>query len=118
MGREAGLTETKLRALNDFETSDAFSELERNVLRFALALTSEPADVPDELFGALRYHFDEAQMVELTSAIAWENYRARFNRAFEIPPDGFSDGAFCVLPDRSPASAAANGAAAPAAGER
>ena len=38
------------------------------------------------------------QMVELTSAIAWENYRARFDHAFGIEAEGFSAGAFCPLP--------------------
>ena len=42
----------------------------------------------------------EAELVELTSSIAWENYRARFNRPFLIGPSGFSAGAFCPLPER------------------
>jgi hypothetical protein len=37
-------------------------------------------------------------MVELTSAIAWENYRARFNHAFRIEAEGFYRGALCLLP--------------------
>jgi len=39
------------------------------------------------------------EMVELTSAIAWEHYRGRFNQALGIQPLGFSE-AFCVLPER------------------
>jgi hypothetical protein len=39
--------------------------------------------------------------VELAAAIAWENYRARFNRVFGVRPLGFSgEGAFCALPER------------------
>jgi hypothetical protein len=38
--------------------------------------------------------------VELTAAIAWENYRARFDHAWDIGAQGFSEGAFCVLPER------------------
>lgn len=94
------MSEAKLKALNEFETSDEFDELERLVLRYALGLTSTPAGVSDELFGALKRHFDEGQLVELTSSIAWENYRARFNRGFEIGPDGFSEGSYCALPER------------------
>jgi hypothetical protein len=41
-------------------------------------------------------------MVELTSAIAWENYRARFDHAFGIEAEGFSQGAVCALPVRRP----------------
>ena len=44
--------------------------------------------------------FDERQLVELTSAIAWENYRARFDHAFGIESEGFYKGALCLLPAR------------------
>jgi hypothetical protein len=47
----------------------------------------------------LAAHFDEAQLVELTSAIALENYRARFNWAFGLESQGFSEGAYCVAPE-------------------
>ena len=50
-------------------------------------------------FAALRAEFTEPQLVELATAIAWENYRARFNRTFAILADGFSEGAFCPLPE-------------------
>jgi hypothetical protein len=36
--------------------------------------------------------------VELTSAIAWENYRARFDHAFGIEGENFSEGAVCAMP--------------------
>ncbi len=38
------------------------------------------------------------QLVELTNAIAWENYRARFNRVFECESENYSDGAVCLTP--------------------
>lgn len=53
----------------------------------------------DELFTALRQEFTEPQLVELTTAIGWENYRARFNRTFAIASEGFSEGAYCPLPE-------------------
>ena len=83
-----------------FESSVNFSETEKNVLRLATALTRTPANVSDELFAALRRDFSERQMVELTAAIAWENLRARMNRAFGIEAEGFSHGKFCPLPER------------------
>jgi len=49
-------------------------------------------------FARLQEHFIARQMVELTSAIAWENYRARFDHAFGITAGGFSEGAYCPLP--------------------
>ena len=87
-------------ALADFESSGAFSDLEKLVLRYAVGMTETPVEVTDELFEKLRRHFNERQLVELTSAIAWENYRARFDHAFGIEAEGFSEGAFCPLPAR------------------
>jgi len=78
-----------------------FSPLEKLVLDYGVALTLTPVEVPEELFAALRQHFNEAQLVELTAAIAWENYRARFNHAFGIEAQGFSQGAYCPLPERT-----------------
>ena len=82
-----------------FETSSAFDAPQLLVLRLAVALTHTPASVSDELFAALRQAFTEPQLVELTTAIGWENYRARFNRAFAIASEGFSQGAYCPLPE-------------------
>jgi len=70
------------------------------VLDYSVAMTQTPVEVSDELFAALRQHFNEAQMVELTAAIAWENYRARFNHAFGVEAQGFSNGAYCPLPEQ------------------
>jgi alkylhydroperoxidase family enzyme len=89
------VTETQLRELAQFETSPAYSELERLVLRYADAMTRTPVEIPDELFEALRQQLNPRQLVELTSAIAWENYRARFDHAFGIEAEGFSEGAHC-----------------------
>lgn len=96
MGRQVGVTFEQASFLHEFETSGAFSDLERCVLRFAAGLTGTPADVSDAVFAELRAHLNEAQIVELASCVAWENYRSRFNRAFRIGAQGFSDGAFCV----------------------
>ena len=99
VGRESGLTDEKLAALADFETSPHLDDLERLVIRYAVEMTRTPLRVPDELFDALRARFTERQMVEITSAIAWENYRARFDHAFGIESEGFSEGAYCPLPE-------------------
>ncbi len=89
-----------MRDIATFETSDAFSPAERLVLRLAVAMSRTPALIDDELFAALNREFSEAQLVELAAAIAWENNRARFNRVFAIQAEGFSEGAFCPLPER------------------
>ena len=97
MGRGEGISEQQLADLAAFEESPAFSELEKRVLRYAVALTRTPAEVPEELFHSLREHFNPQQMVELTAAIAWENFRARFNRGFGIEAEGFMEGGACPV---------------------
>ena len=97
MGRNEGIGEQQLSHLADFEESPAFSELEKRVLRYASALTRTPAEIPEELFNSLREHLNPKQMVELTAAIAWENFRARFNRGFGIEAEGFSEGSACPV---------------------
>lgn len=99
MGRKAGITEAQLRDLAQFEESPAFKSNEKLVLRLTVALTRTPANVDDQLFGQLRVEFSEPQLVELATAIAWENYRARFNRTFGVLAEGFSEGSFCPLPE-------------------
>jgi alkylhydroperoxidase family enzyme len=98
VGRKAGVTEAKLMALSDFENSPEFTEVEILALRYAVAVTATPVVVADDLFEALQKQFDARQLVDLTAAIAWENYRARFNHAFGCEAEGFSEGAFCPLP--------------------
>jgi alkylhydroperoxidase family enzyme len=98
VGRTAGVTKEQLLALPDFENSTVFNETEKLVLHYAAAMTATPVEVSEGLFEALRGHFDERQLEELTSAVAWENYRARLNHAFHIEAEGFYRGALCLLP--------------------
>lgn len=97
--------EEDLRALPDYASSDRFSETERLALDYATGMSATPVEVPEELFARLRERFDEAELVELTNLIALENYRARFNWAFGLAGQGFTDGAYCVRP-ADPAAAA------------
>jgi alkylhydroperoxidase family enzyme len=97
---EAGITERQLLALPEYADSPEFSELERLALDYASAMSHTPASVTDELVTALREHFDERQLVELTHVIALENMRARFNSAFDMTPAEFTEGLVCAVPER------------------
>ena len=103
IAREAGVSEQQILALPHYRDSEQFSALERLVLDYATAMSRTPADVSDELFAAMREHFDDRQMVELTNVIALENMRARFNSAFDMTVAGFSEGMVCVTPETVPA---------------
>ena len=100
MGRGEGISENQLQDLSRYRESDAFTEVEKLVLDLAVATTRTPADVPVELFRQLEHHFTPPQLVELATAIALENFRARFNRPFAVEAAGLSEGAFCPLPER------------------
>jgi alkylhydroperoxidase family enzyme len=103
LSRQEGITERELVDLPRYRESDAFSELDKLVLDYAVAVSRTPVDVPDDLFERLREHFDEAQLVELTTAIALENFRARFNWALGVESQGFTEGGVCAVPERLPA---------------
>ena len=99
MGRGEGLAERDVLDLADHRASDAYSEAEKLALDYALCLCETPVEVPDELFAALRRHFDEGELIELTATAAWENYLARFNRGFAVESENLSEGAVCPIPD-------------------
>ncbi|CAN5599002.1 hypothetical protein BH24ACT20_BH24ACT20_12690 [soil metagenome] len=99
VARYSGVTENQLRDLSNYRESEEFTPLEKLVLDYASEMTLTPAAITQDLFDALHEHFDEASMVELTTAIALENYRARFNHAFGIGSQGFSEGAYCPAPE-------------------
>ena len=95
------MTEERLRDLSRYRESQVFSGEERLVIQLAEEMSEIPVQPPSGLLEALRLRFDEAQLVELAAAIAWENYRARFNRVFGVRPVGFcKEGTFCALPER------------------
>jgi len=70
------------------------------VLEYADAMTQTPVEVPEGLFSKLRGSFANEQLVELTATLAWENYRARFDHAFGIESEGFTQGSYCAMPVR------------------
>ena len=112
---KAGVTPRQLADLPRFRESEEFDETEKLVLAYAEAMTMTPAFVPDELFEELRARFTPRQLVELTSAIAIENYRARFNWAFGIGSQGFvPEGGACALPEPAAAAVTREPAAASA----
>jgi alkylhydroperoxidase family enzyme len=69
--------------------TDGMTKREVLAIRLAEAVTETPGEVNQELFRELREEFGEEQLVELTSAFAWKNYLARFNRVYDIPEDEY-----------------------------
>jgi alkylhydroperoxidase family enzyme len=88
-GMQSGATEDKVRAIEQAGSSPLFDEAERAALAYAEAMTVTGQRVSDELFARVRTHFSEAQVVELTAAVALENFRSKFNVALGIEAQGF-----------------------------
>jgi alkylhydroperoxidase family enzyme len=91
VGRKAGLSDEKLRAVpgNDLTL---LNDTERLVIELADALTNTPSNVSDELYARLRNQFSEEQLMQLAAQIAYENYRARWNRLFIVESDNLYQG--------------------------
>jgi alkylhydroperoxidase family enzyme len=87
--------DAKLADLANWRESRAFSALEHVALEYAERMTYTGQKVDDELFRRLRAQFSEPQIVELTAAIALENFRSKFNPALGVESQGF-----CLLPKR------------------
>jgi len=64
-------------------------------LEYAERITTTGQKVDDALFAELKKHFSEGQIVELTAAIAMENFRSKFN-----PPLGIEAQGFCMVPPK------------------
>ena len=108
-GREAGHSPEKLAAVAKYQTSELFTPAEKAALRYTDEVCRGSVEVPDQVFDELRHYFSETAIVELTATIALENFRARFNRALQVPSDGL-----CELPANHPAPRAAAPQHAPA----
>jgi alkylhydroperoxidase family enzyme len=64
-----------------------FNETEMLVIELADALANTPSNVSDDLYSRLRERFSEEQLLQLGGQIAFENYRARLNRIFDVGSD-------------------------------
>jgi len=67
---------------------DGFPAAEVALLRMADAMASTPSNVSEALYTELRRHFSEEELMELAANAALENFRARWNRVFDVGSDG------------------------------
>ena len=88
---EGGLD--KVAEVMTWRDSTLFSESERVALEYAEAVTYTDRQVDDALFAEVKKYFTEPQIVELTAAIALENFRSKFSPALGVEAQGF-----CMVP--------------------
>ena len=86
---QAGASEEKIKQVERAAESPLYDERERTAVAYAEAMTVTGQRVSDELFARARTYFSEAEIVELTAAVALENFRSKFNVALGIEAQGF-----------------------------
>ncbi len=96
-----GVSEDKVLALAAWRSSPLFDGRERAALDYAEAMTYSDREVDGELMAALKQHFEDDAVVELTGLIAFQNMSSKFNAALDVPPQGFCSLAPAVIPPAS-----------------
>ena len=86
VGRKAGLSDEKLLAVVQNDLS-VFSNDEQLVIELADQMANTPSNISEELYTRLRAKFSEEQLLQLGGQIAFENYRSRLNRVFDVGSD-------------------------------
>ncbi|CRK55575.1 hypothetical protein [Alloactinosynnema sp. L-07] len=93
-----GLDIDRLKEIDNYAESDAYSAHERLAIAYADAMTSNPVSVTDEQVAELKDVFGEKGVIELSYQIGLENMRARVNSALGIVDQGFTSGDACRIP--------------------
>ena len=86
-----GYDVSKLQEVPRWRDSEVFTELERQVMEYAEAMTPTPPTVTDELTEPLRSALGEEAFLELTVMVAVENQRSRLNSALGLTSQGFKE---------------------------
>jgi AhpD family alkylhydroperoxidase len=93
-----GLDVERLKDIDSYATSPAYTDDERAAIAYADAMSTDPHTVTDEQVADLRTRFGDAGVIELTYQIGLENMRARVNSALGITEQGFNSGDACRIP--------------------
>jgi AhpD family alkylhydroperoxidase len=96
--RLEGLDVKRLADIENYATSQHFTDDERAAIAYSDAMTTDPHRVTDEQVADLRARFGENGVIELTYQIGVENMRARMNTALGITEQGFNSGDSCWVP--------------------
>ena len=88
LGRTWGMTDEELAALeSDYAASGLFSPAEVAAIAWAEHLTKLTYRQNPQAMVALKEHYDEAQIVELTMTSGFFNFWNRFNDGLQIDPE-------------------------------
>jgi len=82
-----GLSDDEITAIREGHF-ESFAPAEVALLRMADSMADTPSNVTEELYRDLRQYFSEEQLIELAATASLENFRARYNRVFDVGSDG------------------------------
>ena len=89
--RRIGLTEEQIEAMDDFDRTDAFDDLEKAILRYAEHVACQPGKSPEPLLRQLRDALGNEAVIALTQVIGIANLFSRFNNALHTySPEDYS----------------------------
>ncbi len=74
-----GITDEKLNAIWDYETSPLFTDAERAAFDYARGASVVPNAVTDEIFARVKKYYSTPQIVEMTAVIALFGWQNRLN---------------------------------------
>ena len=80
-----GVSEKKVAEISNYKNSPLFSDAERSALDLAIAASSVPNMVKDEMFAELRRHWSEEQIVEIVATVAALGFLNRWNTTMATP---------------------------------
>jgi uncharacterized peroxidase-related enzyme len=86
LAKKTGLTDRQLNETAEHETSDAYDDLQRDVMRYAEEVTRH-VNVSDALFARLKAALSDREIVELAMAVGIANFTNRVTETlrFELP---------------------------------
>lgn len=84
MAKLSGIKDSQLKAWQEGQLKDAFSEKEKMVIEYARQVTSDAENISEELFKWLKSYFSDKEIVNLTLIIGLMNLFNRFNGALKV----------------------------------
>jgi len=83
LGKKAGLNDRQVADTAQSETSDAYDDLERDVMRYAEEVTRH-INVDDALVGRLKQQLDDREFVELAMTVGIANFTNRVTETLRM----------------------------------
>ncbi len=83
LGKKAGLNERQVSETAEFEDSDAYDDLQRDVMRYAEQVTRH-IHVDDSLFSRLKRSLGERELVELAMTVGIANFTNRVTETLRM----------------------------------